>query len=425
MRLVTMLSTALSLTISGATLGCNRESAGDDAALTIADSAGITIATNAADAAALRPVFSVHSEPRLRIGVQDGAQELMFSRIRGVVRLDDGRIAVANGQPVEIRVFKPRGEFATRLGGQGAGPGEFQSLSRLFAGAGDTLLAVNMPRFQLLRFSVASGYVGMSAIQRDSIDAHLLSMTAAEGTAEYLRDGSFVIAATSPSNGPSDGSQFPTGELFRRQTTEVWVSGDRSRSLVLGTIGDIQQMFIDIGGGRRTAEIPPSSRWGKHAIDARATRYCSAGNEIPEVRCIDDRGRRLIIRWAQADVPTPAEEIERWRAGVRAGAARPGSGTSAQVAERIISAMIIPPTRPPIGTVVIDSEGRILVSGPDLVAPEGGSRYRVFSPRGELLGFADLPRIGLAQMGPDYLLGVTRNDDGVEFVVMHDVTRAK
>ena len=85
--------------------------------------------------------------------------------------------------------------------------------------------------------------------------------------------------------------------------------------------------------------------------------------------------------------------------------------------------MIIPPTVPPIAFIFVDDNGGVLVGGPDLKGPPGWNRLRVFSPKGELLGYADLPQIWTFDLGDDYLLGRSFNEDGVEFVVVHDVRR--
>lgn len=58
-------------------------------------------------------------------GAQDDpAAELL--RVTGAVRTDDGRFVVANGKPLEVRVYDGRGRLQRRLGRSGNGPGEFQ-----------------------------------------------------------------------------------------------------------------------------------------------------------------------------------------------------------------------------------------------------------------------------------------------------------
>src|SRR5688572_3998613 len=69
------------------------------------DSAGFTIVANTAAATDLVEVFTVEPRPRLSIGALDGPPEVQFSRVGSAARLDNGRIAVANGQPMELRIF--------------------------------------------------------------------------------------------------------------------------------------------------------------------------------------------------------------------------------------------------------------------------------------------------------------------------------
>ena len=391
---------------------------------TRSDSAGFTIATNTAAATELKPVFTVDSAPRLRIGVEAGAEPLQFDQVTGVARLDDGRIAIANGRPAEVRIFTPSGEFLSSVGRAGQGPGEFQRLSRVIAGTGDTLFAVDPMYMRIHQYTIGGGHVGTTTASLDSILRAMAPMTLAEGMTEPFRNGSVVVEGQPPTDGPLDGSQFPTGELFRRREKAVWISADYSRSVVIGDVLGIQQMFIDMGGGRRSAEIPPSSRWQQTGIGARGTKLCTAGNETPEIRCVEQDGRVTIIRWTQEPVPTSQETIDAWKTRARERAGRSPAPGAKQNAERVIAGMIVPPTVPPIAFLFVDAEGGVLVGSPDLKGGRPGwNRLRVFSPDGELLGYADVPQIWIGDLGDDYLLGRSFNEDGVEFVVGHDVRR--
>ena len=393
-------------------------------AFTRLDSAGIAIVDNVAPAEQLAMVLETDSTPMLRIGVADGAEALLFSEIRGLARLSDGRIAVANGTPPEIRIFADSGSFVARRGGRGRGPGEFSYLSGLIGGAGDTLLAVNNPQFQSMRFTADGGFIEARTVSRDSIAARVAPLRQTEGLREWFANGAYVIATRDSAEALAS-RRRPAGELYRPINVTVWISADQTRSRVIGGFGEIQQHFVDLGGGRRSSVVPPSARWRVSALGARGRRFCIAPNETPEVHCVDEDGEHMIVRWSQSDVPTSDAAIERWKTRQREFAARPRSFDSPADMERIIAAAIIPPTMPPVSRVLIDTEGGLLVVGPDIQRSDGGRvQARVFSPSGELLGIADLPSIVIHELGPDYLLGVSRNDDGVEFVEMYRVRRA-
>jgi hypothetical protein len=362
--------------------------------------------------------MTIAAEPRVRIGAVNGANEVMFSEIGAAMRLADGRIAVANGDPLEVRVFSPTGTFLGKFGRRGQGPGEFQYLTSLMPGGGDTILAVDAARFQLLRFTAGGAYLGMTRASFDSARARLVRMHPAEGTNQLFRNGAFVISTESDSV-ISEEVMFPTGKLARRTTGTVWLSADYTRSRVVGSFGGIQQMFIDVGGGRRIPVIPPSARWPIEALGGGGTTLCFGADEGPEIRCVDQDGAMLIVRWTQAPVPTSQKAIDDWKAQTRR---RATGRTTPQMAERIIADIVIPPTQPSVGSILVARDGRIFVSSPDLQgAREGWIRRRVFSAGGQLLGVADFPRIQVLEVGDDYVLGVARDADGVEYVVVHEV----
>jgi hypothetical protein len=64
--------------------------------------------------------------PLLEIGVREGEDPYQLHRVRGSVRLEDGRVVVLNGGSQELRYFDPEGRFLKSVGGMGEGPGEFR-----------------------------------------------------------------------------------------------------------------------------------------------------------------------------------------------------------------------------------------------------------------------------------------------------------
>lgn len=80
-------------------------------------------------------------DPVLEIGVLEGDDELVFGALESVVRLPDGRIAVSDGGVTRISLFEADGAFARSWGSEGDGPGEFRSLSRVYALGADSLMA--------------------------------------------------------------------------------------------------------------------------------------------------------------------------------------------------------------------------------------------------------------------------------------------
>ena len=87
------------------------------------------------------PTWRVASSATTVIGGGHGDVATEPLRVSSAHLLRDGRVVVANGNPLELRLYSPAGRFLRRLGQQGHGPGEFASTLMVFGGPGDSLLA--------------------------------------------------------------------------------------------------------------------------------------------------------------------------------------------------------------------------------------------------------------------------------------------
>lgn len=74
----------------------------------------------------------VSDEPLVEIGGAEGQDAYLFSAITNAVLLDDGRVAVADGELTELRLYGPDGRFLHSVGGRGEGPGEFSEISAIW-----------------------------------------------------------------------------------------------------------------------------------------------------------------------------------------------------------------------------------------------------------------------------------------------------
>src|SRR5688500_782611 len=87
--------------------------------------------------------WTVGARPILDIGMAEGEPEYELAGVSGVVRLSDGRVAVANMQANEIRFYDSSGKFIKKVGRRGEGPGEFSQLMALRWLAGDSIIGVD------------------------------------------------------------------------------------------------------------------------------------------------------------------------------------------------------------------------------------------------------------------------------------------
>ena len=83
--------------------------------------------------------WSVSLEPIVKIGVVEGNPAYMFASVRTARLLPDDRIVVADRGKSSIRVYDSNGAFQVEMGGEGEGPGEFQSISGMWVVPPDTI----------------------------------------------------------------------------------------------------------------------------------------------------------------------------------------------------------------------------------------------------------------------------------------------
>ena len=89
------------------------------------------------------PILDLTPEPMLEIGVVEGASVLELHEAISSIRLSDERIVVANSGSSELLFFDMSGRFLSKSGRRGGGPGEFETLSRIYMHGTDSILALD------------------------------------------------------------------------------------------------------------------------------------------------------------------------------------------------------------------------------------------------------------------------------------------
>lgn len=127
---------------------------------TVTDSAGVEIVTSTGDGL-WGPGDAWTLEQDLVIGTSEGQEEYQFGQIAGIDVGSDGRIYILDQQASEVRVFSPDGEFLTRIGRAGSGPGELsQSAGPIFVAPGDTLVVPDAMQQRITLFTATGEPAG-------------------------------------------------------------------------------------------------------------------------------------------------------------------------------------------------------------------------------------------------------------------------
>ena len=221
--------------------------AGGDGAPTpaseVRDSAGVRIVENARPPEGSRLSWRVGRTPVLSIGALEGEEPYLLDGIRDLLTLPDGRIVVANRSSHELRVFGAAGSHLATWGGEGEGPGEFNSLVQVERWPGDSVIAWYSQDRRLSVFD-ADGNLGRTLrLESDrpiSVDA-------------VLRSGAILASQSVPGGSGADGSSR------EQRRYEVRVAEGQQPASVGSFFGSAEVRIYEIGEdyilGRSTDDL--------------------------------------------------------------------------------------------------------------------------------------------------------------------------
>jgi hypothetical protein len=374
-----------------------------EAGAAVRDSAGIRIVENPAPDPDAAPLWTVAAEPRVDIGLLEGAEPYQLSQVGGAVRLSDGRIAVANGGSQELRFFDSIGTYLATAGRKGGGPGEFEQLGPVFALPGDTVAGFDWSLRRISLFDPAGQFVRSFTLDfpagapvplgRLADGAWLCNRMftfrpAGEGT-QVVRDTTALLVFDSSGAFRDSIGRFAGPEWYVRSQGNA----ASASSLPFGTNTEVA-----VGGDGFYA-----GQTGRYEI----VRYSAAG--APE----------LIVRRAWTPQPVTSEDVSRLKAERLA---RADAGFRPNL-ERLFQDIPFPSTFPAFADLQVDPLGDVWVLES---SRPGDTRHRwtVFAPFGSVLGVVETPAgLAVRQIGRDYVLGTWHDDLDVEHVRLYDLQR--
>jgi len=424
-------------TLAGVFAACGESPAVAPATI-VRDSAGIPIVENRGVPA---PPFALGDSPIVRIGVVSGAEKYQFGSISGLARLSDGRIVVLDGMSKELRFFSADGDHLQSVGGEGFGPGEFQSGGGLDVLPGDTLQVEDFP----WRTRFAPDGTLLFKEQVDWGRVRRLGTFYAECPFRRILLGDDIIACA-----PSETIREAGADLVAiRAQTYVRIPSDYSRVDTLAAVLRRSVLGMFRRGNRLVAEPTPGSDMMLGIIDVIAyapsgfsafggspTRFAAGRTDRYSIDVYDlDGTLRRIVRRAEGTRPPTREELHPLP---RHDEPPPGMAMDAALFENPDFSNLTPvDSVSALRSLFIDDLNRIWAglgtagdayAGRAQPADEGAGAhavsYDVFDPDGRYLGPVYLPdRFSIWQIGADFVLGVRRDEMNVEFVEMYRLTR--
>ena len=379
--------------------------AGEPPVPTIAiDSAGVRIVTS--DPATFTAACTLGEAPIFRVGDDESDDKQWFSSVRGVGRLSDGSVAVADRTSAEVRIFAPDGRHLRSMGRHGEGPGEFQDPFVLWVLPGDTIWVGDYRPWRYVVFTAEGEWVRNVTLdpiypnpaRGGGVLDNGVSVNALERLprARDFRTPDTMVAEVHDRDGQRVGvlSRFPTRRLGRAPDTEAY-------NYYIGVLFDPIAM-----------------------VDARQRTIALAHTATPEVRLLDEAfNLRSIVRWHVPDQAVTSGDVRVWREEFIRRRTTGGS-----IWDDDYDGPMINPKRPvadimpAISTLQVGRDGRLWV-WPYRRPGAGPTRAMAFSPDGEFLCHLERPgesaSFSVYEFGADYALGVSTSDLGIETVVVH------
>jgi hypothetical protein len=377
------------------------------------DSAGVLIVENTRPAWSDSERLWLATKPRLAIG-NNTDSAYRFRQVRGVMLLTDGRIAVADGGSLQLRMYSPQGRFLSASAGRGGGPGQILNMDWVRRLPGDTI-AISSGFSTLALYSTTGQFVRTAALPPWSGGgpAERLLLLA------LLNDGA-GIAAPLPNPAPR-----ATGTRWTESLALKLVTTSNVSARELGTFPYME--LQETGSG-------PSPVW-LSAIGVFAggdDRVYAGFGDRYAIRVYTGDGKlRSIIRRAWTPTPITPEDWEHWvvewsKLWVKTTGAERDRDIQKVRAEPYAELL------PAFSDFIVDRSGRLWVRGAhwqDAIAagslmdiPAVPSTWSVFDERGRWLGDVGMPTgFKPFEIGTDYVTGVMRAG-GVSQIVVYDLS---
>jgi hypothetical protein len=368
--------------------------------MTTRDSLGVLIVENRAPAA-LRAPWILDTSSVIDVGRQSADPSQEFSGFVIPALLSDGRIVVANGGSSELRFFGPDGKWVKSVGRRGGGPGEFEDLGWLDAGAGDTLRTYDWGLRRLSVFSAEGAFVR-------PVSLHAGGEVWAPRPLGMLRDGRLIAQSQNAVTLESrPGAGRDTVPLF-------------ALDLIRGVADSLggfpgHEYMIHTGQGSVSAGNLP---FGKdlHVL-VHGSRVYVGTADGPELLVLGTDGRvERVVRWTAAPVPVTPADIEAYAdAGSREFG--PGQGERRERFLLRLKQTPFPKWKPSYAGLLAGPEGSIWVrryAEPDRSAP---TDFEVFDSTGRWLGGVRMPSgFDPARITAGAVVGTWKDDNDVPHV---------
>jgi hypothetical protein len=385
---------------------CTRERPSSPGA-TVRDSAGITIVENSAPLWPDGHRWRLSDTPILQIGALEAAPEYQFFRALDAVRLQDGRIVVANAGSHELRFYDAAGTYLTSTGREGSGPAEFKNLSWLQRFSRDSLATWDRGNTRISVFDADGRFARSFRLETGGENA------AFPQPMLFFNDRSLLAMGMRPvTPGVSNSGVSRDSIAFLRHGSD----GE-----LIDTIGRFPGLELYLKSWEEGAAVIPRPFGRNPRLAAWGDGFYYGSSDTFELGFYTaDGSLRHLIRKAQSNIAVTPEDVERYKHDRLESA---GSEGFRQQLRDMFKDLPFPETMPAYSTFKVDSEGNLWVAEYQRPGDEQ-PRWSVFDPEGRWLGMVETPqRFSVEQIGSDFVLGFSRDEMDVEYVYLYQLVK--
>jgi hypothetical protein len=354
------------------------------------------------------PQWRVSAEPVVSIGVADGDPHYQLYNVAAATRLPDGSIAVLNQGSQSVSVFDRKGTFLRTAGRKGQGPGEFEAPSWAGRAGGDTLAVwdARLKRVSFFRASTGEYVRGVTVNEANGMFPAIVGR---------FGDGSLALDV-----GP-DVFAMSRGErgLRRDPVTLRRVTPDGRTAGVLATFPGTEVFVSDHGASGFAWDDAPFGRPSYSAVGG--TRLYVADGGTGEISIYSLTGQRTgTLRTPFSGWRIGSDDTEQYR---RAKLDPIVDASRRREVQAALEAAPVPGVAPSLGGLRVDADENVWVQAYPRPADTERS-WMVLSAAGAPIGAVTVPGgLQVMEVGAEYLLGVRRDELGVEKVEMYSLAR--
>lgn len=383
---------------------CAAGERGDEAGFAVRDSAGVRIVENHRPRWGAGESIVVAAEPSLQLGAVEGDSPEGFARVVGMRKLPDGTIVVADGGEFQLKYFDAAGRFLRRVGREGGGPGEFQGIGQFFTCGADSLVVWDPWQPRASVFDGGGEYVRGVRFEVPPPSGSVYRLS------ECGAGGEVVVLGWPRTDGIPQGLHRPAVPVFFSHISD----------------GRIQVGLGEFPGDDRMGS-PGGSRpatFGRRTLVAMGDGRVFLGTgDSYEIRGYGlDGTLEVLLRHTRGVLPVTKEDVARYQEAQLSRATDPNQR---RAWEQSLAAEEYPANFPAYAAMRTDSEGHLWVqyySRPG----EAGNEWAVFGRDGEWLGDVTMPKgLGIFQIEVNYVLGIWRDELGVDYVRLHEVAAVR